>query len=415
VYLFLKHGIFIPIFYVLKTIFGPFLIIGYRLFLLLNKDVKKVYSPSRNKMFFPLKSGFIIHLLIIIIALLVVTNNLSAKEIKIEEFGQKTILSNLVQNQEEQDVVETAEGIVKKTNYLDDTGVLKSQNILEEEETAEAVISTTEQGTALLNPNVPTTETAGQPREKIETYEVAGGDTISTIAAKFGISSASILWANNLSETSYIRPGDKLLIPPVSGVVYKVAKGDTIQKIAEKYKGDINNILEFNSLADASAIEEGQLIVIPGGVMPETPKPTPSPSKTQYAQGYQGNIPASAKISGGNFQWPTPSHKINQYFKWRHTGIDIDGTYSSPIYAAEAGTVEFTGSGSGYGNHIIINHGNGKKTLYGHLSKIYVKNGQRVERGQTIGMMGCTGWCTGTHLHFEAIIGGRKVNPLSYL
>lgn len=385
-------------------------LVGYRLFLLLTRETRKIYGPG-NKLFFPLKSGYVIHFLIIVIALLVVTNNLSAKEVKIEEFGQKTILSNLVQNEEEQDVVETAESIVKKTTYLDDTGVLKSQNTLGEEEIETGVMSTTEQGTALLKPNIPTTEAAGQPREKIETYEVAGGDTISTIAAKFGISTQSILWANNLSETTYIRPGDKLLVPPVSGVIYKVAKGDTIQKIAEKYKGDANKILEFNSLADASAIEEGQFLMIPGGEMPEAPKPTPK----SYAQVYQGNVPASARVSGGNFQWPTTSHKINQYFKWRHTGLDIDGTYSSPIYAAESGTVVLTGSGRGYGNHVVINHGGGRQTLYGHLSKIYVKQGQKVERGQTIGMIGCTGWCTGPHLHFEVIIGGRKVNPLGYL
>ena len=95
--------------------------------------------------------------------------------------------------------------------------------------------------------------------------------------------------------------------------------------------------------------------------------------------------------------------------------IDISGNYDSPLYASAAGVVESSGWGSGYGNRVIINHGNGMKTLYGHASKLFVKAGDYISQGQTIAMMGCTGWCTGTHIHFEVIINGSKQNPLSYL
>jgi len=114
--------------------------------------------------------------------------------------------------------------------------------------------------------------------------------------------------------------------------------------------------------------------------------------------------------------WPTPSHRINQYFRYGHTGLDIDGDFSSPIYASAAGVVSKVAYlNYGYGYHIIITHADGSQTLYGHASKIFVTQGQRVNQGQTIAMVGTTGRSTGTHLHFEIIIDGRKLNPLSYI
>lgn len=147
------------------------------------------------------------------------------------------------------------------------------------------------------------------------------------------------------------------------------------------------------------------------------PAPVEQPKATTSRGFALLNIPPPSRVqSSSRFLWPTPSKKINQYFGWRHTGLDIDGNYSSPIYAADSGRVERSDSAaSGYGLHIVLNHGGGVETLYGHLSKSFVRVGDSVQRGQTIGMMGCTGWCTGPHVHFEVIIGSRKVNPLSYL
>lgn len=113
--------------------------------------------------------------------------------------------------------------------------------------------------------------------------------------------------------------------------------------------------------------------------------------------------------------WPAGVRKITQYFSWRHTGLDIAGPLGTPIYAADSGTVEIEGWGSGYGNQIVINHGGGKKTRYAHLSKFYVEKGEAVTKGQAIAAMGSTGWSTGSHLHFEVIINGTKYNPLNYI
>ena len=113
--------------------------------------------------------------------------------------------------------------------------------------------------------------------------------------------------------------------------------------------------------------------------------------------------------------WPTVGHYITQYFSWRHYGVDIANKVGTPIYASDTGVVEYAGWGKGYGNQIVIDHGGGKKTRCGHLSKFYCKVGDEVDKGEAIGAMGSTGWSTGSHLHFEVIINGRKVNPLNYV
>ncbi len=114
--------------------------------------------------------------------------------------------------------------------------------------------------------------------------------------------------------------------------------------------------------------------------------------------------------------WPTSGHVVTQYYGWKHTGIDIDGDYSSPLYAAADGVVETAGWNSGgYGLQIIVDHPNGMKTRYAHSSKLFVKVGDSVKKGQVIAMMGTTGRSTGTHLHFEVYTNNKRANPLSYI
>jgi murein DD-endopeptidase MepM/ murein hydrolase activator NlpD len=113
---------------------------------------------------------------------------------------------------------------------------------------------------------------------------------------------------------------------------------------------------------------------------------------------------------------PTNGHSITQYYGWKHTGVDIDGDYTSPLYAAEDGVVEVAGwQTNGYGLMVLIDHQNGFKTRYGHSSKLFVQAGDYVKRGQVIAMMGTTGRSTGTHLHFEVYVNGARVNPLAYI
>jgi murein DD-endopeptidase MepM/ murein hydrolase activator NlpD len=131
------------------------------------------------------------------------------------------------------------------------------------------------------------------------------------------------------------------------------------------------------------------------------------------------------RYSGGRLLWPTTSNLITSYFGYRvhpiygttrfHSGIDIGAPYGAPIYAAESGRVILASYYDGYGNCIIIDHGDGVSTLYAHCSSIIVKVGQYVSKGQIIGYVGSTGNSTGPHLHFEVRINGNPVNPFNYL
>jgi murein DD-endopeptidase MepM/ murein hydrolase activator NlpD len=124
----------------------------------------------------------------------------------------------------------------------------------------------------------------------------------------------------------------------------------------------------------------------------------------------------TAATSKVKLLWPTTQHSITQYYGWKHTGVDLDGDYTDAIYAAEDGTVVEAGWNSGgYGLQVVIDHGNGFKTRYGHSSKLFVKVGDKVTRGETIAMVGTTGRSTGTHLHFEVYLNGKRTNPLAYI
>ncbi len=272
---------------------------------------------------------------------------------------------------------------------------------------------TTGAESALVGTQISEESLSEQPRDKTINYTVEEGDTISGIAQKFEISVATILWANDLTYYSVIRPGLNLKIPPVTGILYTIQKGDTISSIAKKYNSDEDKILEQNKLSSANRISIGQELIIPDGVKPvsriTTRKTTPAivtpPRETTRT------VDLSTKLL-----WPTSAKTITQYYSWRHAGLDIAGPSGTAIYAAESGTVTVSGwSNGGYGYYVIIDHGNGMQTLYAHASKLYVSKGEKVSRGQTIMAMGSTGWSTGPHLHFEVRSGGYKQNPLSYI
>lgn len=249
---------------------------------------------------------------------------------------------------------------------------------------------------------------SAKPRDKVVEYEVLGGDTLASIAKKFNVSVDSIKWASNLKSDT-IKPKDTLQIPPVSGIVYKVAAGDNVYNIAKKFGTDAQKIVNFpfNDFADLDnfTLTPGQTLIVPDGVPPQE-KPRIAPQYAQVQVGVRGT---------SNFIWPTTG-SISQYPIWYHMAVDIQNPGAPPIIASDTGTVVFAGClGYGYGCHVIIDHANGYETLYGHMSQILVSPGQAVTQGQQLGIMGCTGRCTGTHLHFEVRAGGAQLNPLSFL
>ncbi len=271
---------------------------------------------------------------------------------------------------------------------------------------------TVETGASLYDSGLVTVESA-KPRSQVIDYEVRGGDTLSGIAKKFDVSINTIKWANPKVNWKRIKPGMKIKVPPVTGIVYKVKNGDTIYSIAKKFKTNPQGIVDFpfNSFADDEnfTLVAGQTLIVPDGVMPNAvSRPERIIARTLTPNA--GSVSAT-----GSFVWPAAG-VITQGYHWYHRAIDIANHNGGPILAADSGRVIKAGwTNVGYGNFIMIDHGNGYRTLYGHLSRIKVVVGQTVRRGDVIGMMGSTGRSTGTHLHFEIRRGHSLLNPLSFL
>jgi len=259
-----------------------------------------------------------------------------------------------------------------------------------------------------------TTSVSIKPRDSVVTYLVQPGDTISSIANKFDVSIDTIRWQNDLKSIDAIKPGDKIEVPPVTGMVHKVKRGETVYSIAKKYDVTAQQIINwpFNSYSndETFALAAGQVLIVPDGVKPAEILWDP---KRYVAQ----TTPSAGAVSAtGQFIWPAAG-TITQRYVWYHRAIDIANSSAPPILAADSGRVILAGwpDNVGYGNRVLIDHGNGLQTMYAHLSGISVSEGQTVNRGDVIGRMGSTGRSTGTHLHFEIRTGGGLVNPLEYL
>lgn len=253
------------------------------------------------------------------------------------------------------------------------------------------------------------------PKGEVTEYRVADGDTVSSIASKFGVSIDTVVWENNLKSVDAIKVGQILRILPVTGIKYKVARGETIYSIAKKLQVDPQNIIDypFNSFSndETFAIAAGQELIVPDGI-----KPREIIIDTQkYLARTVAPIPGV--VGEGSFMWPTTGH-ISQKYYWYHPGVDIANKTNPPIVAAQGGTVVTAGwNGGGYGNFVVVDHGNGWTTLYAHMlnNSIVVRPGDRVSQGQKLGAMGSTGRSTGTHLHMEIKGPNGRVDPLSVL
>lgn len=268
---------------------------------------------------------------------------------------------------------------------------------------------------AAANKSGANTLVSNLPKGETTEYRVQEGDTVSGISQKFGVSMDTIIWGNNLKSVDAIKVGQILKILPVSGVKHLVKRGETIYSIAKDYKVDAQNIIDypFNTFAndETFALAAGQELIIPDGIKP---KEVIVDTKT-YAT--QTVAPIPGVVGEGNFMWPT-SGRISQRYYWYHQAVDIANSSNPDIVASQGGTVVSAGwNAGGYGNFVVIDHGNGYKTLYAHMlnNSVIVKAGQRVTQGQKLGVMGSTGRSTGTHLHFEVKGPGGNLNPLTVL
>jgi murein DD-endopeptidase MepM/ murein hydrolase activator NlpD len=269
------------------------------------------------------------------------------------------------------------------------------------------------------------TEIPERENTQVITHLVVFNDSMFALAKEFDLEPESILWSNyNVlqDDPHALTPGMELLIPPIDGIYYQWEVGDSFESVAVKFKTDpeliknwIGNDLDLLN----PVVEAGQMVMIPEGqrdyqnwILPTISRGQAGVSSGLYGAGACVG-PFQGVYGSGGFIWPTIGHTLSGNDFWGgHLAIDIALVIGEPIFASDSGVVVFAGwATGGYGNVVVIDHGNGYQTLYAHLSGVSSGCGQSVGKGQTIGSGGNTGNSTGAHLHFEVRLNGGFVNP----
>lgn len=283
----------------------------------------------------------------------------------------------------------------------------------------------------------PLTIIPSRPRQEITTYVVQEGDTVFGIAAQFGLKPETVLWGNYnvlLDNPHSLKPGQELLILPSDGVYWQwlSANRGGLPGFANFFGANVEDILNspVNNL-DLAAVGDINNPNIPDQTWLFVPGGRRELISWSAPLGVTRENPASARVLGpgacdpvsggavgyGTFIWPAPQHRLSGYdYSMVHRGIDIAGNTGEATFATDAGVIVYAGwNNYGYGNMIMIDHGNGFQSLYAHLSAYNVGCGQSVGQGEVIGAIGSTGNSSGSHLHFEILSGSGKINPWDVL
>jgi murein DD-endopeptidase MepM/ murein hydrolase activator NlpD len=306
-------------------------------------------------------------------------------------------------------------------------------------------------------------------------YTVKDKETLASIRSRYGASEADIINANpTLPSLDRLKPGSSLLIPTTQkGRLIRLPQGSNLLTVAAKYQVSLTKLVTINGARDPRDLSSGALVIVPGlqdnanrdrlekkriaERRHEVIMAAKAEAKTQAEAKAKAKLEAQAQAIlevkrealrdrqraaaakaqrasirvipdqvssvGGGYRWPMRSFQITSGYGRRsfwigrsnfHTGIDLAARYGAPIYAAKSGYVTEAGWGK-FGLNVRISTGRSVNNIYGHMSRIRVRNGEFVNRGELIGYEGCTGICTGSHLHFEVQVSGAPRNPLRFL
>ena len=296
---------------------------------------------------------------------------------------------------------------------------------------------------------------------------IAQGDTIDSIARRYGVPASAIIATNNLASPPTLQSGQQLVIPRYNqashtpaaapklasavsaaptgnGAVHVVAPGETLSKISRLYGKPVGEIAKANNLGASTRLNVGDRLVIPGvrssaiksqvpAVAEAKPAPSPAPESTDTSQSASMFAPASdtspangsvktADTTGAlpKFRWPANGRVISAFGPMtngqQNDGINIAVPENTPIKAAEDGVVAYAGNElKGYGNLVLVRHSNGFVTAYAHAKELLVKRGDQVKRGQVIARSGQSGNVNAPQLHFEVRKGASPLDPTRFL
>lgn len=281
------------------------------------------------------------------------------------------------------------------------------------------------------------------PTARPRTYTIRDGDNLWSISQRHDVDMEALASVNQLSLTAPLKLGAVLTIPsgpapakpvvqaatkparaeakPVAArrttVTHVVRSGETLWEIAKEYETSVDVIADLNDLGDSDRLKPGQRLAVSGRrAVPRYRQVPPATSRPAPPSAPDPDPSTLKRVEG--LSWPSRG-TLTSRFGWRyrrhHNGIDVAAPWGTPIHAARDGMVVFAGWFAGYGNVIFVAHGQGVVTVYGHASKLLVNVGDQVKQGQVIANVGCTGQCTGAHLHFEVRVDDRPVDPLKFL
>ncbi len=267
-------------------------------------------------------------------------------------------------------------------------------------------------------------------------HQVSEDETVPKIAAFYGLTEETIRFNNNLKDDEEVKVDQEIYLPWSDGYVYHAEDTVAPDYLAKLYSVKKEDVIQRNQAiynSEKEIFEKGSLILVPTDdykkVAEANRQEEERKENLRKAEEERRQRLAYSAVSGDTYRGVTSDQARREGLIWPTTGVitrciqpghiacDIANASSPPVFASKDGVVSavYRFDVVGYGLAVVIDHGNGLKTLYAHLSEIYVEPGQSIKQGVSIGRMGCTGWCTGTHLHFEVIQDGVKQNPLLYL
>ncbi len=294
--------------------------------------------------------------------------------------------------------------VAGKASLIRPTKVLSVSPVATSTATPTPTWTATATTTPTITPTATVTPTPTPTPLRIISYTVQSGDTLWSIAAAHRLHVDTLRWSNPdlMHRPDYLRLGQKIVILPFDGVYHTVRRGETVARLAARYHvtAEIIKNCPLNHIPPSGKLVVGQKIAVPGGYI-------------------QFNFLPPRQIAGYKYQWPLRGVITQEFHDPRnpsHNGIDIASLYGAPVYASRAGRVIMAKfDRTGYGFTIVIDHGDGWSTLYGHLEGFLVHKGDWVKTGQMMARLGGTGNATGPHVHFEIRHGRTRYNPRNFL